>query len=497
MSPVSIEKSHRRSYIGPVIVFRHRTIIRGGGEGGREKQNETKRKNGTRRTVYATRGCQFVKTARHSPNTNNFKTRDDVATMTFCESSDEKASPAKLTPYRKAIDNLDNDRKWQTDTAVGKRIGLYKLSGELGKGNFSQVKTGYHELTKGGVFIKSKKLGQFPSTSRLPWQQGKITINNTLVRIIFLLFEVIETYTKYYLIMEHAAAGELFKRLISEGRMHESEAKNIFAQIVLAVKHLHDRKIVHRDIKAENVFLSSRGVAKLGDFGFSITVSNDEKLETFCGSPPYAAPELFLDQRYVGRPVDVWSLGVLLFFMTTATMPFIGDNMAGLRRSILAGQVDPPSWMSESLASLIGSMLNTSPDDRFGVDQVLKSDWLREASAYQSRFNNNSVYGHWCAYPTVVQATADGCATAELTDTEANARRLLESLGISKGMLDEHCSRGSRSNVVATYRIVVNRLLQQRRLMGQQHQSMSSSSSTTGAANRKPIKTKSRLCAIT
>ncbi|XP_029348621.1 serine/threonine-protein kinase NIM1-like [Acyrthosiphon pisum] len=69
--------------------------------------------------------------------------------MTLCESSEEKASPTKLTAYRKAIDNLDNDRKWQTDTAVGKRIGLYKLSGELGKGNFSQVKTGYHELTKG------------------------------------------------------------------------------------------------------------------------------------------------------------------------------------------------------------------------------------------------------------------------------------------------------------------------------------------------------------
>lgn len=146
-------------------------------------------------------------------------------------------------------------------------------------------------------------------------------------------------------------------------------------------------------------------------------------------------------------------------------------------------------------------MLNTSPDDRFGIDEVLKSDWLREASAYQSRFNNNSVYGHWCAYPTV-QATTDGdggCGAVEVTDTEANARRILESLGISKGMLDEHCPRGSRSNVVATYRIVVNRLLQQRRLMGQQHQSMSpsSSSAAVATANRKPIKTKSRLCAIT
>ncbi|XP_026812339.1 serine/threonine-protein kinase NIM1-like isoform X1 [Rhopalosiphum maidis] len=420
------------------------------------------------------------------------RTRDDVTTMTLCESSEEKASPTKLTAYRKAIDNLDNDRKWQTDTAVGKRIGLYKLSGELGKGNFSQVKTGYHELTKERVAIKILDKTKLTAKAKKMLSREISVMESIHHQNVIRLFEVIETYTKYYLIMEHAAAGELFKRLISEGRMHESEAKNIFSQIVLAVKHLHDRNIVHRDIKAENVFLSSRGVAKLGDFGFSITVSNDEKLETFCGSPPYAAPELFLDERYVGRPVDVWSLGVLLFFMTTATMPFLGDNMAGLRRSILAGHVNSPACMSQLLKSLIESMLNTSPEHRFDIDQVLKSDWLREASAYQIRFNNNSVYGQWCAYPTA--------AGTEITDTESNARRALEVLGITEAMLEEHSSRGSRSNVVATYRIVVNRLLQQRRLMGQQHHMQHQNSTMQHpqtASGRKPTKTKSRLCAIT
>lgn len=136
-------------------------------------------------------------------------------------------------------------------------------------------------------------------------------------------------------------------------------------------------------------------------------------------------------------------------------------------------------------------MLNTSPDDRFDVDRVLKSDWLREASAYQSRFNNNAVYGYWCAYPTT--------GADQLTDTEANARRTLDALGISEAMLDEHGARGSRSNVVATYRIVVNRLLQQRRLIGQQQQQQRQHTATSQppppAVSRKPIK--SRLCAIT
>lgn len=138
-------------------------------------------------------------------------------------------------------------------------------------------------------------------------------------------------------------------------------------------------------------------------------------------------------------------------------------------------------------------MLNTSPDDRFTIDQVLKSDWLKEASAYQSRFNNNSVYGHWCAYPT------GPSAAEELTDTEANARRALEALGISRPMLDEHGPKGSRSNVVATYRIMVNRLLQQRRLVGQQshHQQQLQSAATPSAARKHVMKTKSRLCAIT
>jgi len=140
-------------------------------------------------------------------------------------------------------------------------------------------------------------------------------------------------------------------------------------------------------------------------YDFSVfRFADHEKLETFCGSPPYAAPELFLDQRYVGRPVDVWSLGVLLFFMTTATMPFLGDNMAGLRRSILTGHVVMPTWMSQPLKSLIGKKRKRQKtgESQFAVfatscvppGSIESAGWRgRSGSWARNRNNQNSASG--------------------------------------------------------------------------------------------------------
>lgn len=107
------------------------------------------------------------------------------------------------------------------------------------------------------------------------------------------LYEVIHTQERLFICMEYAPEGELYTRITSDGKINEMESRIIFSQIISAVHHMHSCNIIHRDIKAENIFFSNLSPinVKIGDFGFSIEASMDKQLNTYCGSPPYAAPE--------------------------------------------------------------------------------------------------------------------------------------------------------------------------------------------------------------
>jgi MAP/microtubule affinity-regulating kinase len=164
------------------------------------------------------------------------------------------------------------------------------------------------------------------------------------------LYEVIDTPDELFLVMEYVSGGEIFDYLVAHGRMKEKDARKQFRQIAGAVAYCHSLHIIHRDLKAENLLLDENMNVKIADFGFSNQFSPGQKLNTWCGSPPYAAPELFQGKEYSGPEVDVWSLGVVLYVFVCGSLPFDGSNLAKLRARVIAGKYQIPFYMSPGIS---------------------------------------------------------------------------------------------------------------------------------------------------
>ncbi len=165
----------------------------------------------------------------------------------------------------------------------------------------------------------------------------KVTNHKNIIK----LYQVMESNNMLYLVCEYATNGELYEYILRNGAMNEKLACEKFHQIVNAVDYCHKKNIVHRDLKvklnlknktvsksnfyffkSENLLLDSNLNIKLADFGFANYYDMINPLKTFCGSAPYAAPEVFCGQKYFGPEIDVWSLGVILYVLVTGKLNF-------------------------------------------------------------------------------------------------------------------------------------------------------------------------------
>ncbi|XP_075693338.1 serine/threonine-protein kinase MARK2 isoform X8 [Rhinoderma darwinii] len=255
-------------------------------------------------------------------------------------------------------------------------IGNYRLLKTIGKGNFAKVKLARHVLTGKEVAVKIIDKTQLNSSS-LQKLFREVRIMKVLNHPnIVKLFEVIETEKTLYLVMEYASGGEVFDYLVAHGRMKEKEARAKFRQIVSAVQYCHQKFIVHRDLKAENLLLDSDMNIKIADFGFSNEFTFGNKLDTFCGSPPYAAPELFQGKKYDGPEVDVWSLGVILYTLVSGSLPFDGQNLKELRERVLRGKYRIPFYMSTDCENLLKKFLILNPSKRGTLEQIMRDRWM-------------------------------------------------------------------------------------------------------------------------
>lgn len=234
--------------------------------------------------------------------------------------------------------------------------------------------------------------------------------------------------------------------------LEEMAADSLSSQICFSVQH--NVNIIHRDLKAENVLFTSCGCVKVADFGFSTRVTNrNVSLDTFCGSPPYAAPELFRDECYLGPQVDVWAMGVLLFFMVTGTMPFRAETMGKLRRIIIEGIYVIPPWVPGPCQRLIRGILKPVPAERYAVDQMLGCDWLLP------------VEFPWSLVPPEPKNTLQSLLDSDCLDLEEEAEEVrcyLEELGFTTEHLQNNKLTDSRSPITGVYRILLHQVQKRR-----------------------------------
>ncbi|XP_029906554.1 NUAK family SNF1-like kinase 2 [Myripristis murdjan] len=251
----------------------------------------------------------------------------------------------------------------------------YDFLETLGKGTYGKVKKA-RERSGRLVAIKSIRKEKIKDEQDLVHIRREIEIMSSLCHPhIITIYEVFENKDKIVIVMEYASQGDLYDYICDKQNISEKEARHFFRQIVSAVHYCHQNGIVHRDLKLENILLDGNGNVKIADFGLSNLYHRDEYLQTFCGSPLYASPEIVNGRPYRGPEVDTWSLGVLLYTLVHGAMPFDGNNHKTLVQQISTGNYRKPNHPSDA-CGLIRWMLMVNPERRATVEEIAGHWWL-------------------------------------------------------------------------------------------------------------------------
>ncbi|EGW13788.1 Serine/threonine-protein kinase SIK1 [Cricetulus griseus] len=280
------------------------------------------------------------------------------------------------------------------------------------------------------------------------------------------LYQVMETKDMLYIVTEFAKNGEMFDYLTSNGHLSENEARKKFWQILSAVEYCHNHHIVHRDLKTENLLLDGNMDIKLAGkryFGFGNFYKPGEPLSTWCGSPPYAAPEVFEGKEYEGPQLDIWSLGVVLYVLVCGSLPFDGPTLPTLRQRVLEGQFRIPFFMSQDCETLIRRMLVVDPAKRITIAQIRQHRWMQaDHTLLQQDDPTYSMQGY----------------TSNLGDYNEQVLGIMQALGIDRQRTVESLQNSSYNHFAAIYYLLLERL--------KEHRSTQPSSRPSPAPPRQP-----------
>uniref|UniRef100_A0A182NPG1 non-specific serine/threonine protein kinase n=1 Tax=Anopheles dirus TaxID=7168 RepID=A0A182NPG1_9DIPT len=264
-----------------------------------------------------------------------------------------------------------------TGTTEGHQyVGPYRLERTLGKGQTGLVKLGVHCVLGKKVAIKIINREKL-SESVLMKVEREIAIMKLIDHPHVLgLTDVYENRKYLYLVLEHVSGGELFDYLVKKGRLTPKEARKFFRQIISALDFCHSHSICHRDLKPENLLLDDKNNIKIADFGMASLQPAGSMLETSCGSPHYACPEVIRGEKYDGRRADVWSCGVILYALLVGALPFDDDNLRQLLEKVKRGVFHIPHFVPPDCQSLLKGMIEVNPEKRLTLAEINKHPWV-------------------------------------------------------------------------------------------------------------------------
>uniref|UniRef100_A0A673C9N4 Maternal embryonic leucine zipper kinase n=1 Tax=Sphaeramia orbicularis TaxID=375764 RepID=A0A673C9N4_9TELE len=271
----------------------------------------------------------------------------------------------------------------------------YEIYETIGSGGFAKVKLGRHILT--GEMVAIKIMNKKDLGDDLPRVKVEIeAMKNLSHQHVCRLYQVIETSTQIFMVLEYCPGGELFDYIIAKDRLSEEETRVFFRQIVSAIAYVHSQGYAHRDLKPENLLIDADHNLKLIDFGLCARPKGGlgYELMTCCGSPAYAAPELIQGKAYIGSEADVWSMGVLLFALLCGYLPFDDDNCVVLYRKITRGKYDNPHWLSPGSILLLNQMMQVDPKRRLSVRQLLDHPWVLKEYNSPVEWHSRRPLGH-------------------------------------------------------------------------------------------------------
>ena len=273
-------------------------------------------------------------------------------------------------------------------------IGDYIIKKTIGSGTFSTVKLGVHRITHKKVAIKILDKSKIESRDDLERiireMQILIEMHNPFV---IKVYKIYEDKNNFLIIMEYCEGGELFNYIVKKKRLSEEESSYFFYQLINGIEYIHSKGIAHRDLKPENLLLSKNKILKIIDFGLSNFYDGQKRLQTPCGSPCYASPEMVKGKKYDGFNIDIWAIGVILFAMLCGYLPFEDDenDTDVLFNEIIKNKIDYPYFLSRLSLDILQKILVSDPLKRITIEEIKRHEfYLRGEEIFKSIFEERS-----------------------------------------------------------------------------------------------------------